>query len=113
MKSGIYLGKNSIEIRETDIPTVGDNDVLIKNIYSSICGTDVAVYNHGPNTGHKIDVDGEFGHETVSKVVRIGKNVKDFLSVKGCIRIRDLSKRILAEQVQSAVFRNIYLLTMQ
>ena len=33
MKSGIYLGKNSIEIRETDIPTVGDNDVLIKNIY--------------------------------------------------------------------------------
>lgn len=78
MKSGIYLGKNSIEIRETDIPTVGDNDVLIKNIYSSICGTDVAVYNHGPNTGHKIDVDGEFGHETVSKVVRIGKNVKDF-----------------------------------
>lgn len=40
MKSGIYLGKNSIEIRETDIPgTVGDNDVLIKNIYSSICGT--------------------------------------------------------------------------
>ena len=50
MKAGIYLGKNNIEIRDIDVPKIGDNDVLIKNIYSSICGTDVAVYNHGPNT---------------------------------------------------------------
>lgn len=34
--------------------------------YSSICGTDVAFYTHGPNTGHRIAVGGEFGHETVS-----------------------------------------------
>lgn len=78
MKSGIYLGKEKIEIKEVPIPQVGDNDVLIKNIYSSICGTDVAVYNHGTNTGHKITVGEEFGHETVSKIVAIGKNIKDF-----------------------------------
>ena len=29
MKSGIYLGKENIEIRDVDIPQVGDNDVLI------------------------------------------------------------------------------------
>ena len=62
MKAGIYLGKENIEIREVDIPQVGDNDVLIKNIYSGICGTDVAVFKHGENTGHKITVGGEFGH---------------------------------------------------
>lgn len=78
MKAGIYLGKENIEIRQLDTPEVGDNDVLIENIYSSICGTDVAVFNHGPNTGHKVDVGGEFGHETVSGVVKIGKNVTDF-----------------------------------
>lgn len=55
-----------------------DDDVLIKNIYSSICGTDVAVYLHGPNTGHRITTGGEFGHETVSRVAAIGKNVTDF-----------------------------------
>ena len=78
MKAGIYLGKEKIEIRELPLPEVGDDDVLIQNIYSSICGTDVAVFMHGPNTGHKVNVGGEFGHETISRVVKVGKNVKDF-----------------------------------
>lgn len=79
MKAGIYLGKENIEIRELKMPEVGDRDVLIQNIYSSICGTDVAVYQHGPNTGHKVNIGGEFGHETVSRVVKVGKDVTDFL----------------------------------
>lgn len=78
MKAAVYLGKEKIEIKELPTPAVGDNDVLVQNIYSSICGTDVAVYMRGPNTGHKVTVGGEFGHETVSRVVKIGKNVTDF-----------------------------------
>lgn len=53
-------------------------DVLIQNIYSGICGTDAAVYKHGPNTGHRIAVGGEFGHETVSRVAAVGKNITQF-----------------------------------
>ena len=68
MKAGIYLEKEQVEIRELPLPEVGDNDVLVQNLYSSICGTDVAVFTHGPNTGH----------ETVSRVVKVGKNVTDF-----------------------------------
>lgn len=79
MKAGIYLGKEKIEIRELPLPEIGDNDVLIQNLYSSICGTDVAVFLYGPNTGHKVTVGGEFGHETISRVVKIGKNMKDFV----------------------------------
>ena len=78
MKAGIYLGKEQIELRELPIPEVGDEDVLVENIYSSICGTDVSVYFHGPGTGHKVTVGGEFGHETVSRIVKVGKNVTDF-----------------------------------
>lgn len=78
MKAGIYLGKEKIEIQELPLPEVGDYDVLIQNLYSSICGTDVAVFTHGPNTGHKVTVGGEFGHETVSRIVKVGKEVKDF-----------------------------------
>lgn len=78
MRAGIYLGKENIEIREVPLPKVGDNDVLIQNLYSSICGTDVAVFMHGPNTGHKVNIGGEFGHETVSRVVEVGKNITDF-----------------------------------
>lgn len=76
MRAAIYEGKKSVRLTELDTPTCGDNDVLVRNLYSSICGTDVAVYLHGPGTGHRIDIGSEFGHETVSEVVAVGKNVK-------------------------------------
>lgn len=78
MKAAIYFGKEKVEVQELPNPVCGDNDVVIKNLYSSICGTDVAVYTKGPNTGHKIRIGGEFGHETVSRIVEVGKNVTDF-----------------------------------
>ena len=77
MKQAVYLGKESIEIRDVPVPECGDDDILVKNIRSSICGTDVAVYSHGPRTGHRVTIGGEFGHETVSRVVKTGKNITD------------------------------------
>lgn len=77
MKAAFYQGKKQIEMAEAEMPHPGDNDIVVKNIYASICGTDVAVYTHGPGTGHKITVGGEFGHEMVSRVAEVGKNVKD------------------------------------
>lgn len=78
MKAAIYYGKEHIALEELPLPEVGENDVLIQNLYSSICGTDVAVFLHGANTGHKVTVGGEFGHETISRVVAVGKQVTDF-----------------------------------
>lgn len=78
MKAAIYMGKEQVELQELPLPECGEQDVLIQNLYSSICGTDVAVYNHGPGTGHRITVGGEFGHETVSRVVAVGDKVTDF-----------------------------------
>lgn len=77
MKAALYQGKESIEMTELETPHPGENDIVVKNIYASICGTDVAVYRHGPGTGHRITVGGEFGHEMVSRVVEVGSNVSD------------------------------------
>ncbi len=77
VKAAIYYGQRDVRIEELEMPSAGDNDIVIKNLYASICGTDTAVYAHGPNTGHRISVGGEFGHEMVSQVVSVGKNVKD------------------------------------
>lgn len=76
MKSALYMGQKNIKMAEVPMPVCGENDILLKNIYASICGTDVAVYMHGPDTGHKVTVGGEFGHEMVSVVSRVGCNVK-------------------------------------
>lgn len=77
MRSALYMGQHSIKMTELSTPECGDNDFLLKNIYASICGTDAAVYMHGPGTGHRVDVGGEFGHEMMSIVAEVGKNVKD------------------------------------
>ncbi len=76
MKAAIYYGQRDVRIEERENPQAGDNDIVIKNRYASICGTDVAVYMHGPNTGHRISVGGEFGHEMISEVVQVGRNVQ-------------------------------------
>ena len=77
MKAAIYNGQKDVQIISMEMPVAGDNDIVVRNLYASICGTDVAVYMHGPGTGHRVDVGGEFGHEMVSEVVEVGKNVKD------------------------------------
>lgn len=78
MKAAIYQGKKNIEITTLPDYVCGDDGVILKNIYSSICGTDVAVYQNGTGMGHRITVGGEFGHETVCRVCAVGKNVTDF-----------------------------------
>lgn len=77
MKAALYMGQKNINLTIIPDPICGDNDIVLKNIYASICGTDVAVYNNGPATGHRVTVGGEFGHEMVSVVTEVGKNIKD------------------------------------
>lgn len=33
MKAVIYLGKGAVEVRKLDLPEVGDDDVLVQNLY--------------------------------------------------------------------------------
>ena len=77
MKAAIYYGQRDVRIEDLETPEAGDRDIVVRNLYASICGTDVAVYTHGPNTGHRITVGSEFGHEMVSQVVQVGKDVRD------------------------------------
>ena len=78
MLSAVYLGKEQVAFRQVPIPQPGPRDVLIRNICSSICGTDAAVFRRGPGTGHRITAGGEFGHETVSRVAAVGAQVTEF-----------------------------------
>lgn len=78
MKAALYEGEHSIKMTTQPIPECGPNDVLIKNLRAGICGSDVAVYEHGLASGHKIKLDHPFGHEMISVVAAVGKNVTDF-----------------------------------
>ena len=46
MRAALYNGQKNVELVELATPQAGENDIVVKNIYASICGTDVAVYEH-------------------------------------------------------------------
>jgi threonine dehydrogenase-like Zn-dependent dehydrogenase len=75
-KAAIYRGIGSVDIVDFPYPRCGDDDVIVKNLLTGVCGSDVSAYKHGGDE-HMIWKDHEFGHEAVSAVVEIGKNVKD------------------------------------
>ncbi|WP_114194796.1 L-threonine 3-dehydrogenase [Edaphovirga cremea] len=59
-------------------PELGHNDILIKIRKSSICGTDVHIYNWDEWSQKTIPVPMVVGHEYVGEVVAIGQEVKGF-----------------------------------
>ena len=47
MKIGIYNGIKDIEIKNVEMPKCGPKDIIIKNKYAAICGSDISAYYHG------------------------------------------------------------------
>lgn len=61
---------------DAEMPKIGDNEVLIKVIYSAICGTDVHIYKYDDWAQKTIPVPMTVGHEFVGIVEKVGKNAR-------------------------------------
>ena len=59
-------------------PEIGINDVLIKVDRTSICGTDLHIWNWDEWSRKTIPVPMVTGHEFVGEIVEAGSNVSDF-----------------------------------
>lgn len=73
----IFLTKPGyFEIKKTEIPVIGPDDVLVKIRHIGICGSDVAFFED-PTIGGKIDTQLPIvlGHECGGVIVDIGRNV--------------------------------------
>ncbi|GEO27830.1 threonine dehydrogenase [Alicyclobacillus acidoterrestris] len=73
MKAAIYHGKNDVRVEERDIPKIGSKDILVKNLYGGICGTDINIVKVGSEMG--IRFGREFGHEMAGIVAEVGRDV--------------------------------------
>jgi 2-desacetyl-2-hydroxyethyl bacteriochlorophyllide A dehydrogenase len=77
MKGYVLNGIRKVELKPNlDHGKCGDDQVLIKNLVASICGGDIAAYKFGGANYHMPDGH-EFGHEMVSEIVEVGKDVTD------------------------------------
>lgn len=65
-------------LRQREIPTTGKNDVKIKIHKTSICGTDVHIYNWNEWAQNTIPIGLTAGHEYVGEIVEIGENVEGY-----------------------------------
>lgn len=62
----------NIEIKEYPMPTVGDDDILVKVEGCGVCGTDAHEYKRDPFGLIPVAL----GHEGTGEIVKMGKNVK-------------------------------------
>ncbi|MCM1360192.1 MAG: alcohol dehydrogenase catalytic domain-containing protein [Corallococcus sp.] len=76
MKCAIYYGIGDVRMEERPVPSIGDDDVLVKVLRAGICGSDTGAYLYGGEPAG-IFKGQQFGHELVGKIVEKGKNVKD------------------------------------
>jgi threonine 3-dehydrogenase len=65
-------------LEEVPVPQVGSDDVLIRVLKTSICGTDVHIYNWDAWAQKTIPVPMTIGHEFVGVVDLVGDHVKGF-----------------------------------
>lgn len=78
MKALIYKGIKNVELQERPIPVCGPNDVIVRNVRSGICGTDVSAYLYGGVYGGIFpdsEEGHEFGHEMVGYIYEKGDHV--------------------------------------
>ena len=70
--------KPGLWLEEVPIPEIGINDVMIKIKKTSICGTDVHIYQWDEWAQKTIPTPMVVGHEFVGTVEMVGSNVFDF-----------------------------------
>ena len=70
--------KEGLWLQDVPVPEIGVNDILIKVLKTSICGTDVHIYNWDQWAQKTIKTPMTIGHEFVGEIVEMGQNVHDF-----------------------------------
>lgn len=72
MKVAVYYSNNDIRIEERPIPSISENEILVKMKASGICGTDVMQWYRIKKTPRVL------GHEISGEIVALGKGVGNF-----------------------------------
>jgi 2-desacetyl-2-hydroxyethyl bacteriochlorophyllide A dehydrogenase len=74
-KAALFRGVGKVDVVDLPYPQCGDDEAIVRNVLTGICGSDIFAFTkHGPES--RVWIDEEFGHEAISEVVQLGKDVK-------------------------------------
>ncbi|BEI80058.1 hypothetical protein CcaverHIS002_0105870 [Cutaneotrichosporon cavernicola] len=71
----VLLGKERIEVQYRPIPTVKNDEVLVKVMATGLCGTDVSFYTRGGIGSRVVSQPLVLGHESAGIVHAVGHDV--------------------------------------
>ena len=73
MRANVWMGRNSLEVRDVPDPTIRNRrDAIVKVTSTAICGSDLHLYDGYIPTVQKGDI---LGHEFMGHVVEVGPDV--------------------------------------
>jgi threonine dehydrogenase-like Zn-dependent dehydrogenase len=77
MKAAYFFGIGDIRVEEIPIPETKDDEMLIRVMACSVCGTDIRIYKFGhfkiPSNTKRV-----LGHEMCGEVAMVGSKIKGF-----------------------------------
>lgn len=77
MKAAVLYGKEDVRIEEIAVPSINDDEVLVRIKAALTCGTDLKVYRRGYHA-KMIVPPAVFGHEFSGVIEKVGSNVDSF-----------------------------------
>ena len=77
MTAAVLYGKQDVRIERIEVPTIGDQDVLLRIKAALTCGTDAKVYRRGYHA-RMIVPPAVFGHELAGEIAAVGSKVQGF-----------------------------------
>lgn len=79
MRAAVLYGKEKIKLIDIPIPSIGEDEVLIRVKCTAICGTDVRMYRNGV-PGRVLSEDNALimGHEIAGLVEQVGSRVPHY-----------------------------------
>ncbi|MEM2983479.1 MAG: zinc-binding dehydrogenase [Candidatus Bathyarchaeia archaeon] len=81
MKAAIYYGPRDIRIEDIPVPTVSDDEILVRVKACGICGSDLHLYRRGmfgSLLGRPFGEGRIIGHELSGVVTQVGRKVSTF-----------------------------------
>jgi len=80
MKAAFIVAPRTFEIRDIEMPTINENEMLIKIEACGVCSSDMSAYKEPTSEEmvRRMPYPRRSGHEPSGTVVEVGKNVKDY-----------------------------------
>lgn len=73
MRAAVYTGPQKLEVRNITIPSISEDEVLLKIHSCGVCGTDIVKYQYD-----MVKPPVVLGHEVAGTIEKVGKNIAKF-----------------------------------